>query len=88
MESRPDGAYWDADRACNLLHREVAVVAKDDSDPVIGTESREGTVEGVTVVDVPIGVIRGSHRSCSIQIVVASDFPPTEPIPAGVDEDP
>ena len=87
MESRADRAYRCADRTCNFLHREVAVVAKDDGDAVIGTEGRERAAEGIAVVDAEMGVMRGSRRSCSIQIVVASDLAATEPIAAGVDED-
>ena len=88
MESRANGAYRRADCASNLFHREVAVVAEDDSDPMIRAEGREGAPDGVTVIDGEMGVIRGRCRSCSIQIVVASDLPPPEPIAAGVDEDP
>ena len=87
MEPRANGAYRCADRACNLLHREVAVVAKDHGDAVIGTEGREGAPDSVTVVDAEIGVIFGKRLSCSIQIVVASDPPPTEPVATGIDED-
>jgi hypothetical protein len=87
VEPRANGAYRCADGACNLLHREVAVVAKDHGDAVIGTECRKGAPDGATVVDAEIGVILGRRRSCSIQIVVAPDSPPTEPVATGVDED-
>ena len=87
MEARADGAYWCADRTRNLLHREVAVVAKDHGDPVVGTEGCKGAPDGVAVVDGVMGVSRGRRRSCSIQIVVASELPSTKPIAAGVDED-
>ena len=87
MEARTDGAYRCADRTRNLLHREVAVIAKDDSDPVIGTECREGAPDRVAVIDEVMGVRRGRRLSCSIQIVVASELPSTKPISAGVDED-
>ena len=59
VKPRADGAYRCADGTCNLLHREVAVVAKDDGDAVIGAERREGAPDGVTVVDAEIGVILG-----------------------------
>lgn len=87
VEPRANGAYRCADRACNLLHREVAVVTKDHGDAVIGAERREGAPDGVTVVDAEMGVILGTRRSCSIQRLVASDLPPTEPVATGVDED-
>ena len=41
----------------------------------------------VAVIDDVMGVSRGRRRSCSIQIVVASELPSTKPISAGVDED-
>ena len=87
VDPRANGAYRCADRACNLLNREVAVVPKDDSNAVIGTERGEGAPDGVTVVDAEMGVIFGRRRSCSIQIVVASDLPPAKSVAAGVDED-
>ena len=88
MQPRADGAYGCAHRARNLLHREVAVEAKDDGDALVGVEMAERALQLVAVVDLPMGVMRGSDRSRSIQIIVASAPGTSKPVAAGVDQDP
>jgi len=88
VEARADGAYGCAHRARNLLHREVAVEAKDDGDALVGVEMAERALQLVSVVDLAMGVMRGSDRSRSIQIIVASTPGTSKPVAAGVDQDP
>ena len=87
MEARSHGSYRCANRACNLLHREVAVEAEDDGDALIRIEVRESAVEGVSVLDLPMGVMRVSPASCRIQLLVASNAPASKAVPTGVRED-
>ncbi len=87
MEARAHGAYRRADRPSNLLHGEIAVVAKDHRDALVGIERAERALEGVSLVDLAIGVMWGSRRSCSIQIGVASVAATPEAIPADIDQD-
>ena len=88
MQPRADGAYGCAHRARNLLHREVAIEAKDDGDALVGVEMAERALELFTVVDLAMGVMRGSDRRRSIQIIVASTPGTSKPVAAGVDQDP
>ena len=87
MQAGADGSYRCANRASNLLNGEIAVKAKDDNDALVGTEAAERAVEGVAVVDLAMGVMWGSRRSCSIQIPVASVAATPEVIAADVDQD-
>jgi hypothetical protein len=88
VQPRADGAYGCAHRARNLLNREVAVEAKDDGDALVGVEVAERALQSVTLVDLAMGVMRGSNRSRSIQIVMLSTSAPAEAIAADVDQDP
>ena len=88
MQARADRAYGCANRARNLLHREVAIEAKDDGRPLIGIEAAEGTLESIALGDLEMAVIRGSKRSCSIQIVMAPMTGASEAVATDVDEDP
>ena len=87
MQARADRAYGCANRARNLLHREVAVEAKDDGGALIGVEAAERSLEAIALGDGLMGVIRGSERSRSIQAVVSSMSGTSEPVPTDVDED-
>ncbi len=87
MEPRSHGAYRCPNRSSDLLDGEVAIEAEDDRDSLVGVEAAERAVESVAVVDLPVGVMRGSRRSCSIQVVVASVAATPEPISTGIDED-
>lgn len=88
MQARAHRAYGCAHRASNLLHREVTIEAEDDGDSLIGIELPEGTLEGVTLVDLAMGVMRGKSCSRLIQVVVASVSLAAEPVPADVGDDP
>jgi hypothetical protein len=88
METRADRAYGCANRARHLLHREVAVEAKDDGGSLIGVEAAEGSLEAVALGDLEMAVIRGSKRSCSIQIVMSPETGAPETVTTDVDEDP
>ena len=87
MEARADRAYGCAHRARNLLHREVAVEAKDDGGALIGVEATERSLEAIALGDGVMGVIRGSDRSCSIQIVMSPVAGAPEAVATDVDED-
>ena len=87
MEARPDRSYRCAHRACNLLHREVAVETEDDGDALIWVEVREGAVEGIAVLDLPMGVMRVSVPSRSIKLLVASDAAASKAVAACVGKD-
>jgi hypothetical protein len=87
VEARADRAYGCANRARNLLHREVAVEAKDDRGALVGIEAPERSFKPIALGDDVMGVIRGSERSRSIQIVVSSMSGAAEPVPTDVDED-
>ena len=82
MEARPHGSYRCAHSACNLLHREVAVEAEDDRDALVWIEVRERAIEGVSVLDLPMGVMRVSPANCRIQLLVASDAATSKAVPA------
>jgi len=88
VQARADRAYGCANRARNLLHREVAVEAKDDGSALIGVEAVEGTFEAIALGDLEMAVIRGSKRSCSIQIVMSPVTGTPETVTTDVDEDP
>ena len=87
MQPRANGAYRRSDQARNVLNGEVAIEAKNDGDAVIGAETAEGALERIALVDLAMGVMRGSRLSCASQVVVASMAPTTEGVAAGVDED-
>ena len=87
MEPGADRAYRRSDGSCDLVDVEVAVVPKDDSNALIRVEILERAIEGVAVLDVAGGVMRGRVRSCAIQRVVPSVPTPAKPISAGVGED-
>lgn len=87
MEPRADSAYRRSDGPGDLFDVEVGVIPKDDSNALIRVEMLERSLEGVTVLDVSGGVIRGSVRSCAIQRIVASVLASPNPIAAGVGED-
>ena len=55
---------------------------------MVRAETPEGALEAVALVDLPMGVMRGSALSCRSQVVVASMGAPSETISAGIDEDP
>lgn len=88
VQAGADRAYRRSDGPGDLLDFEVAVVAKDDSNPLIRVEILEGSLEGVTVLELSGAVTRVSVRSCPIQRVVSSVSAPAKPIAAGVGEDP
>lgn len=88
MQPRADSAYGCAHRARNLLHLEIAVVAKDDGDSLVRAERPECAFQPFTLVDLPMGVMRGRDRNRSIQIVVASSSGTAKAVTARVDEDP
>jgi hypothetical protein len=71
----------------DLLDLEVAVIAKDDSNPLIRVEMLEGPLEGVTIGELSGGVMRVSVLSCPIQRVVASISAAAKAVAAGVGED-
>ena len=87
MQARADRAYRCANRARNLLHREVAVEAKDDGGALIGVEAAKRALEAIALGDDVMGVIRGSERSRSIQIVMSPVAGTAEPVTTDVDED-
>lgn len=63
MEARSDRAYRRPDGPSDLLDVEVAVVAKDDSQPLIRVEIGERPVEGVAIGNELGAVMRGSARN-------------------------
>ena len=87
MEPGADRAYRRSDGSGDFLDLEVAVVAKDDSNPLIRVEILEGSLERVTVLELSGAVMRVSVLSCPIQRVVSSVSAPSKPIAAGVGED-
>ena len=87
MQARADRAYRRSDGSGDFLDLEVAVVAKDDSNPLIRVEILEGALERVAILEPSGGVMRVSVRSCPIQRVVSSMSAPPNSIAAGVGED-
>lgn len=88
MQPRAHGPYRRSDQARNVLNGEIAIEAKDHGDAMVGAEAAEGAIEGVTLVDLAMGVMRGSRLSCASQVVVASMASAPERVAARVDEDP
>jgi hypothetical protein len=87
VEAGADRAYRRSNGPGDLFDLEVAVVAKDDSNPLIRVEILEGALEGIAILELSGGVMRVSVRSCPIQRVVSSVASPAKPVSAGVGED-
>jgi hypothetical protein len=87
VEAGAHRPYRRAHRACDLVHREIAIKPKNDRDALLRVEIPESALECLTILDLAMGVMRGSLRSCSIQLVVPADLAASKAVAAGVGED-